>query len=381
MNAAPSVQRIAGSGGLGLLLASGLYGCFYPATFFEGYLAAFVFWISITLGCLALLLLQSLAGGLWGMVISRFLEAGMMTLPLCALLFVPILLGMPYLFPWIHPANPEVAHLVHEKNVYLNVPFYLVRNVLYFLLLSALAVAMRGLSLRRDANDFVALSTISKISGPALIIFVLLMNFASIDWIMSLNPQWYSSMLVVEFCSEQTVVALAACILALRIFAGSEPLRSALCEKVVHDCGKLLLAFTCFWTYVTFSEYLITWTGNLPHEISWFSARSSAGWKWWAVLLVFVHFLIPMFCLIMTSISKNLRRLSLVAVLMIVAHFVQTVWWIEPAFGTHFHIAWTSPILILALGGIWLTGFIKALEAVPLLPKELRVIAAAGAPA
>ena len=142
-------------------------------------------------------------------------------------------------------------------------------------------------------------------SGPALIVFTLLMNFASIDWVMSLKPEWYSSMLVVEFIGEQAVVTMAWCILILRLLSSIEPLRSPLTVKVVHDLANLLLGFTCFWTYVTFMEYIITWTGNLPHQVSWFSDRSSTGWKIFAVVLVLVHFGIPLFCLIFTSISKE----------------------------------------------------------------------------
>jgi hypothetical protein len=151
---------------------------------------------------------------------------------------------------------------------------------------------------------------------------------------------------------------MAFVILVLRGLAGFEPMRSALTTKVVHDCGKLLLGFTCFWTYVTFSEYLITWTGNLPHEAAWFADRSSAGWKAWAVLLVLIHFFVPMFCLIMTYISKNLARLSWVAGLMMAAHFVQTVWWVDPGFAPHF----------VALGALWLAAFARHLGAAALLP-------------
>jgi hypothetical protein len=142
--------------------------------------------------------------------------------------------------------------------------------------------------------------------------------------------------------------------------------------KIVHDLGNLLLGFTCFWTYVTFMEYIIIWTGNLPHEVGWFSDRSSAGWKYFAVFLVFVHFVIPLFCLIMTSISKNLVRLARVAALMILAHFAQVVWWIEPAFGKQFHIAWTSIVLIVALGAIWFANYARNLATAPLVLRELR---------
>jgi hypothetical protein len=360
-------------GGSMLLAACALFGFFRPALFFEGYLTAFLFWVEIALGCLGLLLIQYLTGGRWGMTVTRLLEAGMMTLPLCAGLFLPIFLGMTYLFPWLHPAGSELQHLVHAKRAYLNVPFYVVRYVVYFAVLSALALWYRRLSLRRDEGDAGAFATMQKWGGPCLIVFVLLMNFATIDWVMSLNPEWYSSMLVVEFCAEQGVVTIAWCILAVRLLADIEPMRRALNTKVVHDLGNLLLGFTCFWTYVTFAEYLITWTGDLPHDVSWFSARSSGGWKIFAAVLVLVHFFIPLFLLILTTISKNLTRLAWVAGLMLFAHFLQVIWWVEPGFGAQFHIAWTSVVLILALGGIWFAACLSFLQAVPLLPANLQL--------
>jgi hypothetical protein len=366
------VARFALILGVVLLILCGVLGFFFPALFFEGYLTAFVFWIEIPLGCLALLLIQYLTGGQWGLAITRLLEAGMMTLPLFAVLFLPVLAGMSYLFPWTHPLGGEIGNLVRQKEAYLNIPFYLVRYVLYFVVLGALAVRYRGLSLRRDEPGSSSLATMKKWSGPSLIVFVLLMNFASIDWVMSLNPEWYSSMLVVEFVTEQGVVAMAWCILSLRFLAHLDPVRSVLTVKIVHDLGNLLLGFTCFWTYVTFMEYIITWTGNLPHEVSWFSDRSSAGWKFFAVFLVFVHFLLPLSCLILTSVSRNLFRLARVAALMIVAHFAQVVWWIEPAFGKHFHIAWTSIVLIVAVGAIWLAAYVRNLGAAPLVLMQLR---------
>jgi uncharacterized membrane protein len=357
--------------GVILLIVCGAFGFFFPATFFEGYLTAFVFWVEIPLGCLALLLIQYLTGGKWALAITRLLEAGIMTPPLCAALFLPVLAGMGWLFPWTHPSGGEIGNLVHQKALYLNVPFYVVRYVLYFLVLSALAFWFRRLSLRRDEAGSSALAAMQRWSGPSLIVFVLLMNFACIDWVMSLNPEWYSSMLVVEFVTEQGVVAMAWCIVMLRFLAPLEPFRSVLTVKIVHDLGNLLLGFTCFWTYVTFMEYIITWTGNLPHEVSWFTDRSSAGWKLFAVFLVLVHFAIPLFCLILTSVSKNLVRLARVAALMLVAHFAQVVWWIEPAFGRHFHIAWTSLVLIVAVGAIWLAAYMRNLGAAPLVPGGL----------
>jgi hypothetical protein len=374
MTAYPSFQRLADAGlilGGILLIACFAFGFFFPAAFFEGYLTAFVFWVQIPLGCLALLLIQYLTGGRWALAITRLLEAGMMTLPLCAVLFLPILAGMSYLFPWTHPPAGEIGNLVHQKAAYLNTPFYVIRYAIYFLVLGALAGWFRSQSLRRDQPGSSSLSSMQQWSGPCLILFVLLMNFACIDWVMSLNPEWYSSMLVVEFVTEQAVVTMAWCILGLRFLADAEPIRSILTVKIVHDLGNLLLGFTCFWTYVTFMEYIITWTGNLPHEVGWFSDRSSTGWKLFAVFLVLVHFVIPLFCLILTSISRNLARLARVAALMMVAHFAQVVWWIEPAFGRRFHIAWTSLVLIVAIGAIWFASYRRNLAGAPLVLNEL----------
>jgi hypothetical protein len=356
--------------GLLLLVAAAIYGLFDPHTFFEGYLAAFVFWVEIAFGCLAMLFIQNLTGGLWGMVAGRFFEAGMMTIPLCALLFVPIFLGMPQLYSWLHPATPELRHLVQEKSLFLNVPFYVARNFFYFLIPGAMAFYLRRLGRRRDAGDAVALERMTQVSGPFLVLFVLLMNFAVIDWVMSLRPEWYSSMLVVEFVTEQAVACLAWSIVMLHLAARLDPLRSTLSEKVVHDLGKLQLASISFWAYITFGEYLIVWTGNLPHEISWFLYRDTPGWIAWAVLLIALHFVVPLFCLIMTAVTKRLDRLARVAGLILVAHFVQVVWWIEPGFSDHFRIGWMTPLLVVALGGIWTAVYLRNLGAAPLLPKN-----------
>jgi len=375
MTTSPLFQRVSKLAlilGLVLLTICSIFGFFFPALFFEGYLTAFVFWVGIPLGCLAILLIQYLTGGGWGLAITRLLEAGMMTLPLCAVLFLPILAGMSYLFPWTHPLNGDIGNLVHQKKAYLNIPFYLVRYALYFLILGVLAGWFRRLSLRRDEPQSSSVEMMQQWSGPCLIVFVLLMNFACIDWVMSLNPEWYSSMFVVEFIAEQGVVAMAWSILILSCLAHHEPLEGVLTVKIVHDIGNLLLGFTCFWTYVTFMEYIIIWTGNLPHDVVWFSDRSSTGWEFFALFLVFVHFVIPLFCLILTSVSRNLIRLARVAALMIVAHFAQVVWWIEPAFGKNFHIAWTSIVLIVAVGAIWFAEYARHLAAAPLVLGELR---------
>ena len=362
------VQRRCAVGGAVLLAACVLYGLFDPASFFEGYLAAFIFWAEIAFGCLAVLFVQNLTGGFWGMVANRFFEAGMMTIPFCGLLFLPVFLGMSHLYSWMHPATPELRHLVADKSLFLNVPFYVVRNFLYFILIGGMAFYMRRLGRRQDAETLPATERMTQVSGPALVFFVLLMNVAVIDWVMSLRPEWYSSMLVVEFVTEQAVAALAWSIVILHFTAGLPPLREMLSEKVVHDLGKLQLASIAFWAYVTFGEYIIVWMGNLPHEISWFLDRSTPGWIAWAVLLIGLHFVIPLFCLIMTGITKHLDRLARVAVLILAAHFAQVVWWIEPGFTEHFRINPLTPLLTVALGGLWTAVYLRHLSAAPLLP-------------
>ena len=360
-----------GLAGVLLVALCGVYGFFDPRRFFEGYLTAFLFWTQIALGSLGLLFIQYLTGGRWGMTVTRLLEAGAMTLPLCGVLFLPLFAGLPWLFPWVHPQGARLQHLVAEKALYLNIPFLVVRFLIYFVVLGALALRFRRLSLWRDDGYAPARAAMGFWSGPCLIVFVLCTNFMAVDWVMALKPEWYSSMLAVNFGAEEGVVTMAWCILILRALQSVEPMKSALNQKVVHDVGNLLLALTLFWTYTTFAEYIITWTGDLPHTVSWFTDRSSLGWKWYAVFLVLVHFAVPLFSLILTSVSKNLERLARVAGLMLLAHLAQVVWWVQPAFGLHVHLAWTSPVLLVGLGAIWLAGFARHLRAAPLLPGDL----------
>ena len=367
----PHAGRKYGAAGIVLLILCVLAGFFDPRRFFEGYLTAYVFWTQLALGSLGLLFIQYLTGGRWGMTVTRVLEAGALTLPLCALLFLPLFAGMPWLFPWVHPQGARLQHLVAAKSLYLNVPFFAVRFLIYFGVLGAFALLYRRLSLRRDGGEAAARAALGFWSGPCLIVFVLCTNFITIDWIMALKPEWYSSMLAVNFGAEEGVATLAECILILRALRSVEPMKSALNEKVVHDVGNLLLALTLFWTYTTFSEFLITWTGDLPSAVSWFTDRSSAGWKGYAVFLVFVHFVFPLFSLILTAVSRHLDRLARVAALLLLAHLAQVVWWVQPAFGLRLHVAWTSPVLLVALGAIWLAGFARNLRAAPLLPADL----------
>ena len=358
-------------GGIVLLVLCGIYGFFDPRRFFEGYLTAFVFWTQLALGSLGLLFIQYLTGGRWGMTITRVLEAGALTLPWCGVFFLPLFAGMSWLFPWVHPQGARLQHLVAEKALYLNVPFFAVRYVIYFDVLSAFAFWFRRLSWERDAGSAPARAAMGFWSGPCLIVFVLCTNFMTVDWIMALKPEWYSSMLTVNFAAEEGVVTMAWCILVLRALQSVEPIKSALNVKVVHDVGNLLLALTLFWTYTTFAEYIITWTGDIPNAVSWFTDRSSLGWKWYAVLLVFVHFAIPMFCLILTAVSKSLERLARVAGLMLLAHLAQVIWWVQPAFGAQVHVAWTSVVLLVALGEMWLAAFARNLRGAALLPGDL----------
>ena len=371
------LQRYGPGAGVVLVLFCAAAGMFQPATFFAGYLEAFLFWVHLGLGSLALLLLQYLTGGRWGAALTRLLEAGALTLPALSILFLPVLFGMPYLFPWVHPEGVELRHLVEQKAAYLNVPFYVARFLIYFAVTAGMAAWYRRLSLRRQPSDIV---TLEKWSGPALIIFVLLTNFATIDWVMSLKPEWYSSMLSVEFGAEEAVATLAWSVLTLRLLDLAGLMESAVDEKITHDLGNLLLAFTCFWTYVTFAEYLIIWTGNLPHEVSWFADRSSPVWKAVAVVLVLLHFVIPLFCLILTAVSKNLGRLAKVAGVLLAAHDVQVIWWVGPA-STARNFPWTSPVLVVALGLIWFGLYLRHLRAAPLSIPEMEHEAKAGVPA
>ncbi|HEY3027088.1 MAG TPA: hypothetical protein VGJ55_13150 [Pyrinomonadaceae bacterium] len=339
--------------------------------FFHSYLIGFAFWIGVTLGALALLMLQHLTGGAWGLVIRRVLEAATRTIPLLLVLFVPIALGLSRLYPWMH--TQEMAKspaLMSKSEHYLNPTFFIERAVIYFAIWSLLAYLLNRWSLDQDRTAERRFTRRMKmLSGPGLGLFVLTTTFASIDWVMSLDPEWSSTMFGLLFVASWALSAMAFVIATMSLLSSRAPLAAIVRASHFHDLGKLLLALVMLWSYFAFSQFLIIWSGNLPEETTWYLRRLRGGWGWIAIAVIVLHFALPFLLLLSRDLKRNAHKLAMLAGFLLVMRLVDLFWMIEPEFNrAHFHLSWMDVVAPLGIGGIWLAMFSWQLQQRPLVP-------------
>ena len=343
------------------------------ASFFQAYLFGYLFWVGIALGCLALLMLHHLAGGRWGFVIQRPLEAGVRTLPLLALLFVPILFGLKELYLWARPETVAAEALLRHKQLYLNPPAFLFRAVVFFAVWIGVGALLTMLSGRRDqgAETLPLTRRMQVLSGPGLLLYGVTVSFAAIDWGMSLEPFWFSSVYGIIFIVGQNLAALAFVIVTVVLLSDRPPLRDAITPQQFHDLGNFLLAFVMLWAYIAFSQFLIIWSGNLPEEIPWYLNRMRGGWGVLAAILVAFHFLVPFLLLLSRSTKRRAKVLLLVAAGILAMRLLDLYWLTSPAFHPGgFSLHWMDLSLPVGLGGIWLAAYLSRLQRRPLLPEH-----------
>ena len=338
--------------------------------FFRSYLLGFVFWNGIGLGCLAVLMLQFLTGGAWGIAIRRLLESASRTLPLTAIAFVPLALGLGHLYEWTHGDVVAKDELLHKKALYLNVPFFLSRALLYFVLWLGIAWLLNRLSAAQDTNPDRAVTRRLQLTGAGgLVIYALTVTFASIDWVMSLEPHWFSTMYGVIFMVSQALGGLALAVATLVLLSRRPPLAGFVQPRHLHDLGKMLFAFVMFWAYVSYSQYLIVWSGNLPEEIPWYLARFRGGWGWVGLAVLVLQFVVPFALLLSRTANRNPRILFTAAALLVAVRFADICWLVLPAFSPqHFAIHWMDIFVPAGLGGLWIAVFASQIPKRPLLP-------------
>jgi hypothetical protein len=342
--------------------------------FFRAYLIGFVFWIGITLGCLGLLMLQYLTSGAWGTVIRRVLEAGTRTLPLMIILFVPLaVFGLSHIYQWVHPEliKDEAARkIVEQKHLYLNTSFFWIRAVVYFLFWGGLAWFLNKWSRENDRTaDPKYLSWLTKLSGPGIVFFVFMVSFASFDWVMSLDAEWFSTIFGLLFLVNWVLSAFAFVITVMVLLSTRKPMLGVVAPAHFHDLGKLLLAFVMLWAYFSFSQYLIIWSGNIPEETKWYLHRLRGGWGYVGLLIILLHFALPFVLLLSRDLKRNARVLMRVALLVFVMRFIDLVWLIVPEFHRgELHFGWMDFVAPIGIGGIWLWYFAWELKKRPLFP-------------
>jgi hypothetical protein len=341
--------------------------------FLRSYLYAYMFWMGMGLGCLGILMMHHTVGGKWGMLIRRMCEAGARMLPFMIVLLIPVMVSLPVLYEW---ARPEAANdpVIRAKAAYLNVPGVLLRSVFYFLVWSFYAWRLSTWSAEQDsAGDASRIqSLIDKmraVSAPGMVVFTFVTTFAFIDWIMSLEPHWFSTMYGIMFLIGQVLESFAFTIALVIVLSVREPLRRYVTPQHLHDLGNMMFAFMVLWAYLSFSQFLITWSGNLPNEIPWYLRRMHGGWGWVALALVVFHFATPFVLLLMRGIKRNAQRLLAVCGLLIVFRILDVYWIVEPAFyDQKLVVHGLDFVMPVAIGGFWLAGFFYFLKSRPLVP-------------
>jgi len=354
-----------------LLLISG-YFIAGPQQFLRSYLVGFFFWFGAGMGCLVLLMVHHVSGGAWGAMIRRPLEAGTRTLYVMWLLFLPLLILAPKLYVWADPAH-AADKIVQDKNLYLNVPFLWVRWLVYGVVWLGLTTLLNRWSQREDETRSMEYSSkLEKISAPGIVAYFFTITLASVDYLMSLDVTWASTIYGFLVAAGQGLTAMSIVVATLVLLARYAPIDHALTKRHLHDLGKLMLTLVMLWAYLSFSQLLIIYSGNLPQEITWYVRRLNGGWEWVGLALLLLHFALPFSLLLSQSLKKNRNTIAGIAIFIIFIRIVDVFWLVEPNFvdvnKVVFTVSWFDFFAPIGFGGLWLAMFFRTLPTRPLLP-------------
>ena len=354
-------------------LASCALGAFFnvkEASF--AYLFAYLFWIGLSLGGLCVLMIHHLTGGGWGFMVRRFLEAAAGTLPLMAVLFIPLCFGLKLLYPWMDPHIVAQHEALQRKHAYLNVPAFALRMVVVY---GLWIMAARLLGRWSDEQDKTAslgpTRRMRSFSGPGLLFFTLTVSMASVDWVLVLEPDWYSTIFPALFIIGQILSILAFCTILLVWLGKQEPWRDIIRTEHYHSLGNLLLAFVMMWTYLMVSQLIIIWSGNLPKEIGWYLHRVAGGWRYVAIALGLFQFALPFLLLLSRQNKEDVHRLAAVAAGVLFMQMIVIYWYVMPSYYAHgLGASWIAPAAVIGVGGFWLAIFFARLQSRVLLPRN-----------
>ncbi len=366
-----------GIGGIATIAwAVGLY--FSPEQALRSWLLGFIFWAGIGSGSIGIILLQYLTGGAWGVVIRRAAEAGARTMPVIFVLFLPIAIGLTSLYEWTHLAPTE--HIMEHRGWFMTPMSWWLRSAVYFIIFGVMAYMLNSWSSAQDKTDNYEdaakqLGAATAFSGPAMVFYALTVSFAAVDWIMMLDPHYFSTIFGLLFVAGWALSGFCFFAVVLAYLSDKAPLEHVLGRRHFHDIGKLMLALVMIWAYFNFSQYLIIWSGNVPEETTWFLARTTNGWGYLAWALVLFHFAAPFLVLLMQDLKRRAKTLALVAIFILVMRLLDMFWLIapNPLISTHgvepaFYVSWLDIVAPLAVGGIWLWYYIGQLMSRPLVP-------------
>ncbi len=364
-----------GVGGIALLVCI-VGGIFTPQQFFATYLVVYLFFLGLAHGCFVVLMIYYLTGGAWGFLVRRIFEAGMRTLPLMAVLFIPVGLGAGYLYIWADPKKVEELESLRQKAVYLNVPFFWGRAALYFLLWIGNVYLLDRWSKQQNQTDdpqrAVALAgKMGLASGIGLVVFGITITYAAVDWVMSLQPAFRSTIFGPLVAVGEMLAGFAFTLIVLAWLLENPALARVASVEALNDLGTLLFTFLVVWAYMVFFQLMLIWIANLPYDSLWLLTRSRGGWKGVEWALFVLHFLVPFFCLLMRPIKRNPRLLAAVAGLLLFMQLVYQYYQVLPAFEEmRWWVHWMDFVAPFGVGGLWLANFVWDLKQGSVFPKH-----------
>ncbi len=346
----------------------------------RSWLLGFIFWGGIGIGCLGILLLQYLTGGAWGVITRRILEAGARTLPIVFVLWIPLAVGVMThsVYEWTHMSPTE--HVMQHRGWYMTGASWVLRSVVYFAIFLAMSWYLNGWSRQQDAASVEgsadALRSASRFSGPSMVIYCLAVSFAAIDWVMTLDPHWFSTIYGLLFLVGWGLSSYCFVVIVLAYLSDKAPTDAFIGKRHFHDLGKLMLALVMVWTYFNFSQFLIIWAGNIPEETGWLLTRMKGGWGWIGALLIFFHFAFPFLILLHQDLKRHAWRIAGVALFVLVMRWFDMFWLIGPnprinPMGMEqgaFYLSWMDILAPIGVGGLWLWWFIGELLKRPVVP-------------
>lgn len=369
-----------GVGGIGLIIwAVGAY--FNTEQALRSWLLGFIFWGGIGIGSLGVLMLQYLTGGAWGVVIRRVVEAATRTLPLMVLLFIPLAIGVytRSFYEWTH--LPITDHVMEQRGIFMTPWFWILRSLIYFALWGVMIYLLNKWGAAQDKTQSVeesrlVLEKASRFSGPTMVIYCLVVTFAAVDWMLSLDAHWFSTMWGLLFVAGWALSCFCFSVVVLAFLSEKHPMDGVLGKRHFHDLGKLILALVMVWAYFNFSQFLIIWSGNLPEETGWLLTRMKGGWGYMGVFLILFHFAFPFLVLLQQDFKRRARWIGTLAAFILVIRLVDMFYLIGPSNRVTtggleqgaFYVSWLDFVGPIAVGGLWLWWFLGELIKRPIVP-------------
>ena len=364
-------RALFGVGAVGLIAS--IIGYFLDADqFFFSYLVSFVFFSGIALAALLMVMLHHITKSSWGVLFRRISETFISNIWIWAIFAIPVILGIHNLYHWSHEDAVMADKILKGKSAYLNTPFFIARQFIYFAIWGYLGYKLHKVSVEMDkTNDWGLTALLRKVSAPGIPLFALSVAFASFDWLMSLDPHWFSTMFGVYFFAISFQTFWPVMILLVFYMQRKGILKNTIRQVHIYDLGAWFFAFTVFYAYIAFSQFLLIYYANLPEETLWYFHRLEGSWKYIAYSLLIFRFAIPFLVLLNREAKKNRTILTNISILVLVIHFAEIYWIAMPVLFKHgIHFSWMDITAFLGLGGIFFGLFFNTFKKHDMVPKN-----------